>query len=90
MKLGIAEMQIGKNGLTDGTINWIENAFKTRMIVKINVLKSAGHTKEKVKEIAEEILKKLGRKYTARILGFVINLRKWKREVKQQRDFADK
>ena len=81
-KLGIAEMQIGKLGLSEGSIIWIENAFKTRMIVKIKVLKSAGHTKEKVKEIADEIVNKLGRNYNYRILGFVISIRKWRRAIR--------
>ena len=82
MKLGMAETQIGKNGLTDGNIVWIENAFTNRMIVKVKVLKSAGHDKEKVKEIAEQIISKLGRNYNYRIVGFVIAIRKWKRNIR--------
>lgn len=82
MKLGIAETQIGKLGLSEGNIAWIENAFKNRMIVKIRVLKSAGHDREKVKKIAEEIVSKLGRNYNYRIIGFVISLRKWKKPVR--------
>lgn len=85
MKLGIAEMQIGKNGLSEGSMTWIENAFKTRRTIKIKVLKSAGHTRETVEKIADEVLAKLGKKYTARIMGFVINLRKWNKEKRNGR-----
>ncbi|MBU3913871.1 MAG: YhbY family RNA-binding protein [Nanoarchaeota archaeon] len=74
------EMQIGKNGVIGGTLVWLENAFKTHEIVKVHVLKSAGHDKEKVRKISEEILEKLGKKYTCRIIGFTLVFRKWRRE----------
>ena len=76
MKKGPASIQIGKNGLTDNFILSIENAFKTRKAIKIRVLKSAGHDKEKIKEFAERIVFKLGEKYSYRIVGFSIFLKK--------------
>jgi len=80
MKTLQASIQIGKNGLTDGTIEIIKNCFKTYKDVKISVLKSAGHDKEKVKGMAEKIQEELGRKYTFRIIGFTIFLKKWRKE----------
>jgi len=73
-------MQIGKNGLTEGIISWLKNAFKTHELVKVSVLKSGGHEKEKVKEMADKMVSELGRNFTYRIVGFTINVRKWRKD----------
>jgi len=80
MKKGQANFQIGKNGLSSGFIEGLETAFKTRDNVKIHVLKSAGHYKEKIEGIAKEIVDKLGKKYTYKIIGFSIFIKKWRKE----------
>lgn len=74
------EMQIGKNGLTSGIIDWLRNAFKTHTVIKVAVLKSSGRDKEKVRVIAERVVDELGKNYTYRIVGFTITVRKWRRE----------
>lgn len=74
------EIQIGKNGLTEGLVTRLKNDFKTHELVKIHVLKSAGHDKEKVAEMSEELLDKLGKKFTCRIIGFILIIRKWRKE----------
>ncbi len=74
------EIQIGKNGLTAGLTTRLKNDFKTHELVKMHILKSAGHEKEKVKEISEKILSELGNKYTCRIIGFMLILRKWRKD----------
>ena len=79
MKKSAAIVQIGKNGLSSGTIKTLENNFKDRDNMKISILKSAGRDREKVKKIAEEIAEKLGRKYTYKIIGFTIFLKKWRK-----------
>lgn len=79
MKQIQAVLQIGKNGLTEGTFELIKNCFKTHNNVKICLLKSAGHDKEKVREIAEKIQQELGKNYTYRTVGFTIFLKKWRR-----------
>jgi len=84
MKKFQSSIQIGKNGLTLGCIECIKNAFKTRENIKVHVLKSAGHDKEKVKMIANEIVKSLGSNYTYRIVGFTIFIKKWRRAVRQE------
>lgn len=66
--------------MTEGTIKWLKNAFKTRELVKISVLKSGGHEKEKVKEMADKIVSELGRNFTYRIVGFTVNVRKWRKD----------
>jgi RNA-binding protein YhbY len=73
------EMQIGKNGLKEGTIEWLKNAFKKHDLVKISVLKSAGHDREHVREMSEKILNALGKNYTCRIVGFALIIRKWRK-----------
>ena len=76
---GQATIQVGKNGVTEGFIEILKNTFKERTNVKIHLSKSAGHTKDKVKEIAEKLKEKLGNKYTYRIIGFSIFLKKWRK-----------
>lgn len=76
------EIQLGKKGITDEFIKDIENRLhKYRNItIKINVLKSARENgRLDVKKCSEEIIQKLGDKYTAKIIGFSILLRKWRK-----------
>ncbi len=72
-------MQLGKNGITDNFIECIKTCFKSHDIIKISVLKSAGHNKAKVKEYSEKILDKLGEYYTTKLIGFVIAVKKWRK-----------
>ena len=74
-----ASIQIGKNGLTDGTLIILKNCFKTHENVKVSVLKSAGHDIKTIKEIAEKIQQELGDHYTHRVIGFTIALKKWRK-----------
>ena len=74
-----SEIQIGKNGITENFIMSLKNNFKTHINVRISVLKSSGRDKEKIKEMAAQILEKLGTNYTARIIGFTIILKKWRK-----------
>ncbi len=76
---GQANLQIGKNGLNEGVFVLLKNAFKTRENVKISVLKSAGHDREKIKEVAENIISNLGKKFTYKIIGFSIFIKKWRK-----------
>ena len=76
-------IQLGKNGITDNFIASLENQFKSNGSVRISVLKSARSEgkegKNEVKKYSEEILDKLGKQYTAKIIGFVIVLKKWRK-----------
>jgi RNA-binding protein YhbY len=76
------EMQLGKNGITNNFIETLKSHFQKHENVRISVLKSAGHEKEKVKKYSDEILEKLGRNYTSRVIGFTIVLKKWRKKVR--------
>ena len=69
-------MNIGKNGLTDGAIEVIKNAFKTHKQIRITVFKSFTRDREKIREIGEKIISSLGKKHILRIIGFTIILNK--------------
>lgn len=80
----LANLQLGKNGITENFLVNIKSRFNKRRIVKIAVLKNAGHTKEKAKEYAEQIVKYLGMNYAFRIIGFTIILKKLKKNPKAE------
>jgi len=74
----LSEIQLGKNGVTDNFILTIKGSFQKHNQVRISVLKSAGHTKEQVKEYADKILTFFDERYTAKIIGFKIILKRWR------------
>lgn len=77
-----SQMHLGKNGITENFIETIKDHFKKHENVKISVLKSAGHNKDEVSKYSEEILEKLGKKYTAKTIGFTIFLKKWRKNIR--------
>ena len=79
MKLKQCTTNIGKNGINDNFIELLKSAFKNHENVRICVLKNAGHEKNKVKEYSEIILSKLGKNYTAKVVGFTIFVKKWRK-----------
>ncbi len=74
-------MQIGKQGLTEGFFETIQNSFKKHMMVKVSVLKSASRSKEEIHAMAEKIVQELGPQYDYRTLGFTILVKKHKKRV---------
>jgi len=78
----IGHMQLGKQGLTENFIGTLKHHFDKSKNVKISVLSPAGHDKAKVKKYKGDILEKLGRNYTARIVGFTIAIKKWRKPVR--------
>ena len=78
----IGYIQLGKQGITDNFIETLKDHFKKHDNVRVSVLKSAGHEKDKVKKISDEILEKLGKNYTSRIIGFTIVLKKWRKNIR--------
>ena len=75
-------IQLGKQGVTESFIENLKIYFNKYQIIRISVLKSAGHDKVKVKEYSEMILEKLGKNYKSRIVGFTIVVMKFKRIVR--------
>ena len=78
----MANIQLGKQEITENFMESLKNYFKKHTNVKISVLSSARENKSDVKKYSEEILKKLGKNYTARIIGFTIALKKWRKAQK--------
>jgi len=78
----LVSLQLGKNGLTKGFLETIQNHFKNYRIVKISVLKSYCRNKEELKKIVDKILDNLGKKYKAKAVGYVITIKKYRREVR--------
>ena len=76
-----SEIQLGKKGLTPEFIKDIEARLDKyrNASIKISVLQSARENKEDVKKYAEEIIEKLGSKFTYKIIGFSIFLKKWRK-----------
>jgi RNA-binding protein YhbY len=78
-----ANIQLGKQGITDNFIISLQNYFKTRGNIRISVLKNARAEgkdgKTDVKKYSDEIVKKLGKYYTAKIIGFTIVVKKWRK-----------
>ena len=75
----IRQMQLGKQGITENFINNLKNQFKNSQVMKIYVLKSASRDREQIKQFRDEILEKLGKNFTGKIIGFTIILRKWRK-----------
>ncbi len=77
-------MQIGKKGLTKEFLEDIKRRFEDNKVknIKVSVLKSARESKGDVKKFAEEIVGFLGGRFTYRVLGFSIFLKKWRKEMK--------
>ena len=76
MRRNLLRVQIGKNGLSDNFILTLKSAFKNHKHIRISVLKSAFSERENIKDIAEEIIKKLEGRFIFRVIGFTIVLMK--------------
>ena len=75
------EVQLGKNGLTKEFLEDFRNRFEVRKVenIKISVLKSARESRDDVKKYAREIEEFLGEKFTTRVMGFSIFIKKWRK-----------
>ena len=75
----ISTIQIGKKGISENLIESLKAHFKTHANVKLVFLSSSTRDRKKLKKQAEDILEKLGKNYTYRILGFTIFIKKWRK-----------
>ena len=75
----MTQLQIGKKGLTPEFIEGLKKAAEGVENIRISLLKSSGRDREEVKEIKDQILEKLGEKFTAKIIGFTIVIKKWRK-----------
>ncbi len=70
------KFQIGKSGVTEGVIESLRLGFKTHNSIRISILRSYASSKAKVREMADEIITRLGEPYIPTLIGFTIILRK--------------
>lgn len=76
------EIQLGKKGITEEFVRDIEQRLEKHrnITLKVSVLRSIRpNGKEDVKKYADQLVDKLGNKYTVKTLGFSIFLRKWRK-----------
>lgn len=78
----VGNLQLGKNGITESFINSLKDCFKKHDSVRVSALKSSTRDRKKLKECSEEILEKLGKNYTSKIIGFTIVIKKWRNPVR--------
>lgn len=80
----IKELQLGKNGITENFVATLKTYFTKVRTVKVSVLASARESKDDVKKYAEEILEHMGVHYTAKVIGFTIVLKKWRKPRREE------
>jgi len=76
----LSKIQLGKQGITKNFIETLKSHFKNHKDVKISILKSANRTE--IKNYEQKILKNLGANFTARTIGFTINVKRWRKARK--------
>jgi RNA-binding protein YhbY len=77
--MGVANIQLGKNSVTENFITTLKEHFKNYENVRISVLKSCCRDKAELRKISGEILEKLGNNFTARVIGYTIVVKKWRK-----------
>ncbi len=84
MSLGITTIQLGKNGYNERSLENIKKVFLRHKDLKITILRSCLRNQEELRSLKEKILKDMGIHYTARIVGYSIFMKKWKREIRKE------
>jgi len=76
------EIQLGKKGLTPEFLEGLKKRFEKISVknIKVKVLPNARESRDDVKKYSEEILKYLGNKFSSRIIGFSIFVKKFRKE----------
>ncbi len=77
--MALSKIQLGKQGITKNFISTLKTHFKNNNVVKVSVLKSARESKEDTKKYSELLLNELGNKFTSKIIGHTIVLKKWRK-----------
>jgi RNA-binding protein YhbY len=70
------KFQIGKGGITSGVIRSLNLSLKTHNLLRISTLKSATRDRDKLKEMAESLIKELNYNCKYRLIGYTILLRR--------------
>jgi len=78
----IMQLQIGKNGLTDAFVEQVRRLSQDKERMKITILKSACRDKAEAKQMCDDLVEKLGKNYTYRLIGYVCTLLRFRRAVR--------
>ncbi len=79
----LAKFQIGKNGVTEGTIISLALALKNHKQIRISMLKASGRDRNSVHRTAQELESKLPFKLKTKVIGFTIILVKLSDKAKK-------
>jgi RNA-binding protein YhbY len=79
----VKKLQIGKNGLTPEFIEQVKTIFTNEKVVKVSILKSACRDKVDAKKIADELVDALGKQYDYKLVGYVISIVKFRKEIRK-------
>ncbi len=94
MRGSVVTFQLGKQGLSQGTIELLKKTFKNHELIKISVLKSCTRDRNEIKTISEKICSELekseNKRFSSRIIGFTINLRRLKSKLKNKLERENK
>ncbi len=77
------QLQIGKNGLTDAFVEQVRRLSQDKERMKITILKSACRDKAEAKVMCDDLVEKLGKNYTYRLIGYVCTLLRFRRDVRK-------
>ena len=75
----IKKFQIGKKGLTSEFVEQVRKTFEKSDLIKIELLKSATRKKEEADTIGNDLVDKLGDKFTCKRVGYTLTIRKWRK-----------
>jgi RNA-binding protein YhbY len=78
----IKRLQLGKKGPSTEFINQVKNVFKNEKILKISILKSACRNTKDAEKIGEEISDKLGKNFIYKRIGYVLTIKKFKKDIR--------
>jgi RNA-binding protein YhbY len=77
------QLQIGKNGLTEGFVGQVKKIFEKKDRVKISILKSACRDKKEAEKICLKLADALGKNFAYTLVGYVCTIIKFKRIVRE-------
>lgn len=78
----IGQVQLGKNGLTNGFFELLANQFKNHKNVKVTILRSCCRDKAELREIEKKILEGLGKNYSSRSIGYTLAIKRHRKDIR--------
>ena len=78
----VQKLQIGKNGVTDAFAEQVRTVLPKGQLIKINILKSACRDKKQADVMALELVDKLGKEYTYKLIGYVLTVKRYRKDMR--------